>query len=170
MVIFSPQMRQTKSLLLMSLILYSMSSLWTISSWAVDTVKNDLVDTSEKATSGALDGMVFIGGHGPSGKPADIEDTFVFKDGNFISKEGEAMCQSPACPYFIRHVGNTIEFISETRCQDKNAKIFWRGTVDGETIKGVFHWTNERWYWTIEKDFWFEGTLVENTATTLGSQ
>ena len=104
------------------------------------------------------------------GKPADVKDTFVFKEGNFFSKEGEAMCKSPACPYFVRHVGNTIEFISETRCKDKNAKIVWRGTVDGKMIKGVFHWTNERWYWTIEKEFWFEGTLIENPEPIIGSQ
>ena len=162
-------LRISKRLFMISLLLNSLSSIWFISAWASDQAKLDPVDTLQPVSSEVLDGLTFIGKHGPKGKPADAKDTFAFKDGEFVSQEGEAMCKSPACPYFIRHVGNTIEFISETICPEKNARIVWRGTVDGETIKGVFHWTSKRWYWTIEKDFWFEGTLIENAAPIGGS-
>jgi len=168
--ILNTMRRRTKSIFLMSLMLLSLSSIWPIFSWASDSNKDDPVDTSETVSSEILDGMTFIGELGPKGKPADVKDTFVFEDGNFVSKECEARCKFPARPYFIRHVGNTIEFISETRCPYKDAKIIWRGSVDGKKIKGVYHWRSERWYWTIEKEFWFEGILVENTTSDIGSQ
>jgi len=168
--ILSTVRSQTKSLLVINLMLVSLFILWPISSLASDPEKDDLVDASEAVGSEILDGMTFIGELGLKGRPADVKDTFVFEDGNFVSKECEKTCRFPARPYFIRHVGDTIEFISETRCPDKDAKIVWQGIVDGETIKGMFHWTSKRWYWTIEKDFWFEGTLIENTPPTIGSQ
>lgn len=154
----------------MSLLLYLFPSPWFASTWALDSVKKNLIDQSDTVGSGILDGMTFNGEHGPKGKPADVKDTFVFKNGNFFSEEGEGMCDAPACPYFIRQIGGKIEFISETRCQDKDAKIVWRGTVDGKLIKGVFYWTSKRWYWTIEKEFWFQGTLIENIAPIIGNQ
>jgi hypothetical protein len=162
--------RQIKSLLVMSLMLLSLSSVWSISSWASGPKGEDQVDSSNAVSSELLDEMTFIGEVCPKGQPADVKDTVVFKDGSFVSKKCAEMCKYPASPYFIRHVGNAIEFISETRCTDKDAKIVWRGTVDGEKIKGVFHWTSNRWYWTVEKEFWFEGTLVENNASAIGSQ
>lgn len=97
-----------------------------------------------------------------------MKDTLVFANGTFVSTECERRCKYPARPYFIRQVGDRIEFISETRCPDKDAKIVWRGTVDDGTIKGVFTWTTVRWYWTIEKEFSFEGTIVEG-ATPIAS-
>ena len=159
--------KQIQSIFIISMLLYSMPGLWPVSSWAFESVKKNLADKSGHVGSGVLDGMMFIGEHGSKGKPADVKDTFVFKNGNFFSEEGEAMCDAPACPYFTRQVGNAIEFISETRCRDKDATIVWRGTMRGKMIKGVFQWTSKRWYWTIEKEFWFEGTLDDNNPPTL---
>jgi hypothetical protein len=34
----------------------------------------------------------------------------------------------------------------------------------------VFTWTVARWYWTIEKQFWFEGTLVDRAVTAANDQ
>jgi hypothetical protein len=119
--ILNTMRRQTNSIFLMSLMLLSLSSIWPIFSWASDSNKNDQVDTSETVSSEILDGMTFIGELGPKGKPADVKDTFVFEDGNFVSKECEARCKFPARPYFTRHVGKTIEFTSETRCPYKDA-------------------------------------------------
>ena len=117
-------------------------------------------DTKE-SIEGPLDGLTFRGALGPDGKPKDIADTFVFENGTFVSKECELRCKYPARPYFVRTNGSKIEFISETQCPYKDAKIVWRGTVEGDRIKGKSSWVVKRWYWTVEDTFEFEGKLVE---------
>jgi hypothetical protein len=39
--------------------------------------------------------------------------------------------------------------------------MVWTGTMKGDEIEGTIAWTSKRWYWTIEKEFWFRGKLVE---------
>lgn len=119
--------------------------------------------------SGPLDGMTFIGALGPDGEPKDIPDTFVFENGTFVSKECELNCKYPARPYFVRVDGTKTEFISETQCPYKDAKIVWRGTVDGDTIKGKSTWVVKRWYWTVENTFEFEGKLAKQSISTASS-
>lgn len=125
--------------------------------------------SSELRGSGVLDGMTFTSEVGPIGKPANVEDTLVFDDGLFVSTECERRCNYPARPYFVRHKAAVVEFISETRCPYKDAKLVWRGTFDGKRVKGTFTWTTSRWYWTFEKTFWFDGVLSETTASAEGS-
>jgi len=127
---------------------------------ATPSISQDLPEKESYKGSGILDGMIFVGKLGPAGKPADVSDSFVFRDGMFVSIECEKNCNYPARPYFTRYVDNTIEFISETRCPDKDAKIVWRGTIEDGEINGVFTWTISRWYWTVVKDFVFSGKLA----------
>jgi len=115
--------------------------------------------------SGPLDGLTFTGALGPDGKPKDTADTFVFENGTFVSKQCELRCSYPARPYFVRVNGSKTEFISETQCPYKDARIVWRGTVDGKTIKGISTWIVKRWYWTLEDTFEFEGKLVGDAAS-----
>jgi hypothetical protein len=109
--------------------------------------------------------MTFSGALGPDGKPKDIADSFVFENGNFVSKECELRCKYPPRPYFVRVSGSKTEFISETRCPYKDARIVWRGTIEGGRIKGKSTWVVKRWYWTIEDTFEFEGELVSGTSS-----
>jgi len=118
--------------------------------------------------SGILDGLTFSAMLGPNGKPLDIQDSLIFENGTFVSTECEKQCNYPAQAYFARRVGEKIEFISETRCLTKDAEIVWRGTIDGDNIKGIYSWTANRWYWTIEKEFRFEGILEGNTTSISG--
>ena len=136
---------------------------WSSSVYATDsdTVKGDF--------NGPLDGMTFIGALGPDGKPKDIPDVFVFENGTFVSKECELRCKYPARPYFIRVNGSKTEFISETQCPYKDATIVWRGTVDGDTIKGKSTWVVKRWYWTVENTFEFEGKLDKQSVSITSS-
>lgn len=123
----------------------------------------------EEAVPSLLDGLTFRGALGPDGKPKDTQDIFVFKNGTFVSKECELRCKYPARPYFVRINGSKTEFISETQCPYKDAKIVWRGIVEGDRISGKSTWVTKRWYWTVESTFEFEGTLVEKntgSATT----
>ena len=124
----------------------------------------DAIEESGTSGSGPLDGMTFTGALGPDGKPKDIADTFVFANGKFVSKECELRCKYPARPYFVRQKGNQTEFVSETQCPYKDAKIIWRGTVKGDTVKGISTWTVRRWYWTVENRFEFEGKLAKQST------
>ncbi len=118
--------------------------------------------------SGPLDGRVFLSMLGQEGKPGDIEDELIFEDGMFVSTECERRCNYPASPYFVRHRDNALEFFSESRCPHKDATIVWRGVVEDGVIKGESTWTLKRWYWTVEKKFWFEGELAEQAVASIG--
>jgi hypothetical protein len=131
-----------------------------------DSAKNTL----SEVVFGPLDGMTFTGALGPDGKPKDIPDSFVFENGTFVSKECELRCKYPARPYFVRLDGVRTEFISETKCPYKDAKIVWRGTVEGDTIKGKSTWVVKRWYWTVENTFEFEGKLVEKVTSAASTE
>jgi hypothetical protein len=82
----------------------------------------------------------------------------------FISKECERRCGYTEGIYWVRSGEDGIEVMSETTCPDSDATIVWHGTVKGDKIEGTFTWTSERWYWTIEKEFWFNGKLVETST------
>jgi len=115
--------------------------------------------------TGPLDGMEFVGNLGPEGKPKDVEDRFVFSAGTFVSKECELRCDYPARAYFIDESDHGTEFVSNTRCPHKDAKITWHGTVNGDLISGTATWTVRRWYWTVTNRFEFEGQLEEKPDT-----
>ena len=125
--------------------------------------QEELIETSDVIKGvGILDGLTFTSRNSQFGKPGDHSDTLIFKDGTFVSTDCEKNCNYPAQAYFTRRVGEKIEFISETRCLTQDAEIIWRGTVDGKNIEGTYSWRSSRWYWTIEKEFWFKGSLEEN--------
>jgi hypothetical protein len=125
--------------------------------------------STQEFIPGPLDGMIFSGALGPDGHPKDVPDSFVFEDGSFASKECELRCKYPARPYFVRKNGAKTEFISETKCPYKDATITWRGTIEGDTIKGKSTWVVKRWYWTVEKTYAFEGKLVKNPGSNTGT-
>ena len=48
----------------------------------------------------------------------------------------------------------------------KDAKIVWRGPIEGDKITGKSTWIVKRWYWTVENTFEFEGKLQKEPPTT----
>jgi len=112
-----------------------------------------------------LDGKTFSGELGLLGEPASSTDLLAFNDGMFISKECERKCGYTEGIYWVRPIDDGIEVLSETPCLEADATIVWRGVVKGNKIEGTFTWTSVRWYWTIEKEFWFNGKLVETDTT-----
>jgi hypothetical protein len=50
--------------------------------------------------------------------------------------------------------------MSETPCLISEATIVWRGTVKCDEIEGIFTCTSKRLYWTIDKEFCFNGRLA----------
>ena len=145
-------------------------AIWASSSLLAASDEVFPTDTTNSAApttaAGPLDGLSFRGAVGPDGKPKDIPDLFVFENGSFVSKECELRCEYPARPYFIRQNGSKTEFISETKCPYKDAKIVWRGTIEGDRITGKSTWIVKRWYWTVENTFEFEGKLQKEPPAT----
>ncbi len=128
----------------------------------------DIVPTAKQSSGtpqiSILEGKSFAGELGLSGKPASATDLLIFNNGMFVSKGCERRCGYTAAEYRMRAVGDHFEVISETPCLESDATILWRGTVKGDEIEGTFTWTNRRWYWTFEKEFWFKGKLVKTDA------
>lgn len=143
--------------------------LWMYASSTGDIDAEIYSSDASQRTAAQLDGMTFSGALGPTGKPKDRADIFVFENGSFVSKECELLCNYPASPYFVRSNGYKTEFISETVCPHKDAKIVWRGTVEGNKLKGSSTWVIKRWYWTMTNTFEFEGTLLQNSFSNAGS-
>ena len=132
---------------------------WILFSPPSQLERSERANTADVSGSGILDGMTFSGVMGMGAEGGEVKDTFVFAAGTFLSTECDRRCGYPARPYFVRQVGEKIEFVSESQCLFKDAKITWRGTVEDGTIKGISTWVVKRWYWTIEKEILFEDTL-----------
>jgi len=162
--------RQPKTVLAVIVLLAAAAGAGLVFAPAAVPVRAEKADTTLTEGSGVLDGMTFTSELGPLGKPANVKDFLVFENGMFVSRECERQCGYPPAPYYVRRLGDKIEFISETHCSDKDSTIVWRGTVDDETLKGRFTWTAARWYWTIEKEFWFEGTRTERKVPMASDQ
>lgn len=137
---------------------------------AVAAESESSAGSTTESVAGPLDGLSFKGMLGPDGKPKDVPDLFVFENGTFVSKECELRCKYPARPYFVRRDGEKIEFISETQCPYKDAKIIWRGSIEGDRIQGTSTWVVKRWYWTHESNFEFEGKLTTESTATASSE
>lgn len=111
--------------------------------------------------SSVLDGKTFAGQLGPMGKTAMANDVWKFREGTFLSEECQKTCGFSKSAYWVLFEQDAVRFVSEAHCPQKDATIVWKGVVKNGEIEGTFTWTKERWYWTIEKDFWFKGELVE---------
>lgn len=85
-----------------------------------------------------------------------FEDQLVFKDGAFSSEACRKFGFTPS-PYYVRIEGNQIQFLAET-VSPTHGTMVWKGTVSGNELEGGLHWTKERWYWTVRRNFDVKGT------------
>ncbi len=108
---------------------------------------------------GPLDGMDFLGDFGPAGKPADSRDTLHFRDGRFWS--GNCVpCGYPPGVYWVRVSGDAIHFRGELD-RPGGGRFVYVGVVRDGRIEADINWRRERWYWTIDRDFRFEGRIAD---------
>ena len=135
---------------------------WVLASHVVMPTKTVSADNVEGEGAGVLDGMEFSGVFDVTSKSKAAKDQFLFSKGKFVSTECVKRCGYRPGAYFVRSRDGKTEFISVSRCTYKDAKIVWRGTVEGGIIKGVSTWTVSRWYRTVEKKFQFEGKLIKS--------
>jgi hypothetical protein len=106
-----------------------------------------------------LDGKAFVGTFGPRGGSARDEDTFVFENGTFTSTGCIEYGFSPR-PYWVRESDGVVHFLAEM-ISEEHGVIVYTGSVRGDVLKATYTWTRDRWYWTVVREFWFEGTLAK---------
>ncbi len=102
-----------------------------------------------------LDGMTFTGTFGPKGGTARDEDTFIFDNGTFTSTGCIDYGFSPR-PYWVRESGGVVHFLAEM-VSEEHGVIVYTGRVRGDELDATYTWTRDRWYWKVEREFWFKG-------------
>ena len=108
-------------------------------------------------TLNSLDGRTFVTQSGEKGKLASKKDTFVFRDGRFLSETCTPYGFGDA-PYQATVDGATVRFHAETH-SPTHGKMVWDGIVKNNDIEATSIWTRERWYWKIKKEYWFRGQM-----------
>ncbi len=111
--------------------------------------------------SNLLDGKIFLVESGEQGKEASHhEDYLVFRDGTFISTECGEMLNYRESGYSAKREGDEIHFQAQSTSPEHGVMI-WEGTVRGDTMGATARWIDKRWYWTIDRMYWFRGKLVQ---------
>ncbi|MDX1555640.1 MAG: hypothetical protein R3212_06410 [Xanthomonadales bacterium] len=116
------------------------------------------------SSQGALDGLSFKGKLGPSDRAPDKADVLYFKNGQFWSKIC-VPCGFPPGPYRARRTDEGIEFEGILESPDRGRFLYTGLVKDGKLVARI-NWRKERWYWTIDKDFRFEGAQGESTTAS----
>ena len=80
----------------------------------------------------------------------------MFSDGMFRSRNCEKL-GFRAAPYTVERKDDAYHFNSTLTSPDRG-KLEWSGRIIGDKATATFRWTHERWYRTIKRDYWFEGT------------
>ena len=113
-------------------------------------------------SQGVLDGLSFEGMFGPAERSPDKADVLYFRDGLFWSKIC-VPCGFPPGPYRARRTDEGIQFEGVLESPDRGRFLYSGLVKDGRLVAQV-NWRKERWYWTIDKDFRFEGAQGESTT------
>lgn len=116
----------------------------------------------DAAAHGMLDGMRFVGHFGATGGPDDRPDALSFGEGHFWSSVCVPCGFLPAS-YWVRRVGDAIHFRGEMGSVDRG-RFLYQGVIRGQRLSASVNWRKDRWYWSIDREFRFEGTLAETPA------
>lgn len=106
-----------------------------------------------------LDGKTFFVRTGEKGKKADHDDYLIFRDGMFVSS-GCVEQNFGTSAYSADADGGGIRFRAKTVSPTHGAMI-WEGTVRGDAVDATARWVHERWYWSIDRKYWYQGRLYE---------
>lgn len=106
----------------------------------------------------ALDGLTFKGHAGEQGKGEHHEDAIAFEGGVLRAPNCEKRGFRPA-RYTIRKEGDSYHFAATLQSSDKGV-LEWRGIITGNVVTATFRWLHNRWYWDIDRQYWFKGTRV----------
>lgn len=109
-----------------------------------------------------LEGQSFAGEFTPADESSGRPDDFVFSDGKFYSRQ----CLEygfEAGPYWVRADGDRLYFFAELTSEE-NGVMTYEGSISGTAIYAQIEWIKPRWYWTIKRNFRFQGSRNTNAA------
>ncbi|MGB3095426.1 MAG: hypothetical protein WBB46_01655 [Candidatus Deferrimicrobiaceae bacterium] len=108
-----------------------------------------------------LNGKTFLVKSGEEGKEASHHDDYlVFRDGMFVSSDCAEYLEFRESTYSVTTEGDGIRFRAQTTSPTHGTMI-WNGTVRGDIMDATARWIDKRWYWTIDRMYWFRGQLLE---------
>ena len=110
-------------------------------------------------TSSLLDGQTFFVRTGEKGKPADHDDYMIFRDDMFVSS-GCVEQDFGKSSYSAAVEGNGIRFRAET-ISPTHGTMYWEGIVRGNVMEATARWVHDRWYWKIDRRYWYRGGPAE---------
>lgn len=129
--------------------------------WARGNEVKTSADPSAGGPGGSrlLDGKTFFVSTGEKGKGADHDDYLIFRDGAFVSS-GCVEQNFGTSAYSAAGDAGGIRFWARTVSPTHGAMI-WEGTVRGDVVEATARWIHERWYWTIDREYWYRGQSPE---------
>jgi hypothetical protein len=108
-----------------------------------------------------LDEKTFLVKSGEKGKEASHHnDYLIFRDGMFVSSDCGELLDFRESTYSATTEGDGIRFRAQSTSPTHGTMI-WDGTVRGDVIDATARWIDKRWYWTIDRMYWFKGQLLE---------
>jgi len=112
-------------------------------------------------TSNLLDGKTFLVKSGEHGKKAyHHADYLIFRDGTFVSTNCGELTDFRESTYSATTERDGIRFRAETTSPTHGTMI-WDGTLRGDVMDASARWIDKRWYWTVDRMYWFRGKLLE---------
>ena len=127
-------------------------------------VAETLPDPTPSAASGPLDGMVFSGVLGPADSPDHgIPDTLYFRNGHFWSEQC-IPCGFQPGRYWVHQAADGIHFRGELSSPE-GGTFKYAGVVRDDQVATTIDWRKERWYWTIDREFRFQGALSDDDSS-----
>jgi len=108
-----------------------------------------------------LDGKTFLVKSGEQGKEASHHDDYlVFRDGTFVSSDCAEDLSFRESTYSVTTQENGIRFRAQATSPTHGTMI-WDGTLRGDVMDATARWIDKRWYWTIDRMYWFKGQRFE---------
>lgn len=126
--------------------------------WACLLMAGVAVAAAPVSQDTALDGVTFRGQAGEQGKGDHHEEEIRFEGGLFRSPRCEKWGFQPA-RYTVKKEGDFYHFAVTLPSSDRGT-LEWKGTITGNAATATFRWLHKRWYWNIDREYWFKGTRV----------
>ncbi len=130
---------------------------------ALNSVAADRNDPT--GVTGVLDGRSFVGQLKSVDGSIALDDTLHFSEGHFWSS-GCIKCSFGPGSYWTRRKGAAVEFQGVLESPERGRFTYHGSVVDGR-LEAKIHWLRERWYWTVDRDYMFEGNVaaVQSSVT-----
>jgi hypothetical protein len=110
-------------------------------------------------TSGLLDGRTFFIRAGEKGKPVDHDEYVIFRNGMFVSSRC-VQYNFGISSYSAAAEGDGVRFRAELT-SPSHGTMYWEGIVRGEVMEATSRWVHDRWYWKVDRQYWYRGGPAE---------